>query len=102
MPQKLLHARVDEALERAIVAEARRLGVTPSEVIRRALRAWVADEKTPPEPVVSDPIEDTAADTLNGDSVLADEKLNDSSVVARWWRRVCGARKERGKNHAPD
>jgi hypothetical protein len=52
MPQKLLHARVDEVLERAVLAKARQLNVTPSEAIRRALQAWVNDSAPPPQPAV--------------------------------------------------
>ena len=102
MPLKLLSTRVDKALERAVLAEARRLQVTPSEVIRRALQAWVADNATPSEPAAPAPPETTSADTLNANSVVADEKLNDGSVVARWWRRVRWSRKEREEHRADD
>jgi antitoxin component of RelBE/YafQ-DinJ toxin-antitoxin module len=77
MPLKLLHTRVDEALERAVLTKAQQLQVTPSEAIRRALQAWVADENIPPETVTPDPLDPLPAEVLNRHSVLS-----------RLWRRL--------------
>jgi hypothetical protein len=70
MPLKLLHTRVSEDVEVALLAKARKLGLTPSAALREAIAAWVADEQTPSATVTPDPLAPLPAEVLNHHSVL--------------------------------